>query len=183
MPERNLEVAAVYEAVEKADKAPQKLLDEVCTRLKIDPVVVEGEYEDFVYQVRHDERFEKLLPEFLNALQGMRFTRADMSIQQANEIRNGNDKIVEEMARAIERNNIPLDLLENINSEIGQGLSMMIKNASQIIINRSNRVVQNIAKTVLDKPELMAGDVGAYEDAILASKTVQPAETAPEAQS
>lgn len=160
--ERNKQIGEVFNTLERAPKALQKVLSEVCTRLSIENHVTEGEYLDYVAQVKSDEKMAGLMVDIIKVLQEVRFVHVHDSEQGRKEALANNDGLAVKIAMLIEKHEISLELLENVTTEIAGGLQQIVKSGVIRIANKCEDVVKMIAREKLGSEDLNAGEIARY---------------------
>lgn len=168
MTERNEQIGRVYESLEGMEKPPQKLLNEVSARKKVKPPVEAGEYADFRYQAITDAKMCALMPEILEAMTKVKFVSLLLSDSDRKKLQEANDAIRVEVAKLIEKHEIPYILLDNVAKEIGGGLQQVVAGAVQTLNNRTGDCFMHLARREFGADDVHMGHVAKYIEKVYA---------------
>lgn len=167
--ERNEQLKAVYEHFGRQDTVVQDALKTYCEREGID-LVTEGDYQDFVYAVKHDERMGNLMPELLAALSKLKYLPEIATSAERKDILAANNAVVTEIAQLIEKHEIPYIMLDNVLTQLGNGFAQAVQQAVTVMNNKTGDVLMHIAQEKFGTKDVHMGHVAAYAEEVFAKK-------------
>ena len=124
----------------------QKLMDEFCATMKINPSIAISQYSDYVAQMNHDNEVQALFPLILKEIQGLRYTSMFMTEKEKAKIKDSNDDVRVEVAKLIEQTTITFLDLEHLGDELGNHVGGVIAAAGTTIHNKTRSALLHIAK-------------------------------------
>lgn len=124
----------------------QNVLQEYCNLNKIEPAILLGDYQDFLYQVEHDEKVLKLYPLILAELQKLRYAPEFSTEKERKEIREGNDEVRVNIVKLFEENAIAYRTVDTLGQELGRDIGQTVISAGQTAFNKALEVLLLIAR-------------------------------------
>ena len=123
----------------------QNVLLEFCNLNKIEPIVL-GDYQDFLYQIEHDEKVMSLYPLILAELQKLRYAPEFSTEKERKEIHKGNDDVRISITKLFEQNAIAYRTVDTLGQELGREIGQTVASAGTTAFNKALEVLLLIAK-------------------------------------
>lgn len=123
----------------------QKVIEEFCKLNKITPIVA-SEFEDYLVQVEHDEKVEKIFKELLAELQKLVFVPEFASAKIIEEAGNANEEVEIAIAKLFEKEGLRYNFVSGTSEEIARRLHGIVSGAGTRIFNKATNALLEIAK-------------------------------------
>ena len=128
------------------------LLDAYCKRHKIVPSLVMSQYEDYLFQFEHDERFTKIMPLMMAALSGLRQPPEFCTPEEYKAVQDNNSKIENDLAGVLEENGILWEEGVQLLGNFGILLASCVERSKNGVKNMGEATMRHIAEQQLGTP-------------------------------
>lgn len=184
MDQRHIDIQKVYLALNKAEQPGQDALNVASAANAVENPILEGEYSDFVYQMKHDERMQAMLPRVIEILSCLKFVPAFVTPEEKKEIDEANQKLAVKICKLAQECEMPYALIETFKEEMGNLLLGPINMACRVMGNTTVQAMLHCMVKKQDTKELTIGDIGRYVEANMKVRAEEKTEesTAPTAE-
>ena len=136
------------------------ILAEYCNLNKFD-LVVESQYEDYLFQQEHDERAQRALAGIFAELSHFRYVPTFISDTEKRALNEANEDIEWKIAKVLEDNGVLYKEIDLLTKNLGGALQAVIENAGRRANNMCAVVLSTLAKEKLGDP-LSLTTISAY---------------------
>jgi hypothetical protein len=136
----------------KGNLVTNELLEAYCKRHGITPVLVMSQYEDYLFQYDHDERFTNVMPLLLEALSKLQQPPEFCSQEEHKAVVMNNNEVELRLAMILEENGILWSEATTLIGNFGILVSSAIERAKNSVKNMGEATMLHITEAQLGKP-------------------------------
>lgn len=123
----------------------QNVINEYCNLNKFEPIV-ESEFQDYLVQVEHDEKVERIFKDILAELQKLQFVPEFATEAQRRKALEANEEVEISISKLFEREGIRYNFVSGTSEEIARKLHGVVAGAGTRIFNKATEALLDIAK-------------------------------------